>query len=86
MRVTAESKDKLAYAGTLFKLHTVFQRNLVNQYVRNITNVLARLASYSMISIIVGMIFWHNRENLSRKYISLSVKQIWESSVQVFSS
>lgn len=42
----------------LGKLLTVFDRNLKNQYIRNVTNVGARLASYSAVSFIVGMIFW----------------------------
>lgn len=44
--------------STFFKLFVIFQRNLVNQYIRNITNVGARLASYSGLSIIIGAVFW----------------------------
>jgi hypothetical protein len=46
--------------GTMFKLQTVFYRNFTNQYLRNFTNVLARLASYTMLSIIVSFIFWQS--------------------------
>lgn len=31
---------------------------MVNQYVRNTTNVLARIAAYGLISITIGVIFW----------------------------
>jgi len=41
-----------------FKLSILFRRNLLNQYVRNITNVVARLLSYSGLSAIIGMVFW----------------------------
>jgi len=47
-----------ASPGVMWKLFVVFQRNLVNQYVRNLTNVGARLVSYSALSAIVGTIFW----------------------------
>ena len=33
-------------SGALFKLFTLFRRNLINQYIRNITNVVARIGSY----------------------------------------
>ena len=42
---------------TMFKLQTVFYRNFTNQYLRNFANVLARLASYTMLSIIASLIF-----------------------------
>ena len=42
-----------------WKLFVVFQRNLLNQYVRNIANVGARLGSYSALSAISGAIFWN---------------------------
>lgn len=44
--------------GAPWKLFVVFQRNLMNQYVRNIANVGARLGSYSALSAITGAIFW----------------------------
>ena len=43
---------------TFFKLSTLFRRNLLNQYVRNITNVVARLLSYGGLAAIIGMVFW----------------------------
>ena len=43
---------------TFFKLSILFRRNLLNQYVRNITNVVARLLSYSVLATIIGMVFW----------------------------
>ena len=51
--------DLLTCAGhTFFKLSILFRRNLLNQYVRNITNVVARLLSYSGLAAIIGMVFW----------------------------
>ena len=47
-------------SGTLFKLQTIFYRNLTNQYLRNFTNVIARLVSYTMLSIIISVIFWQS--------------------------
>ena len=43
----------------MWKLMIVFKRNLTNQYIRNIGNVGARIVSYAMISVIIGMIFWN---------------------------
>lgn len=48
-----------------WKLLIVFKRNLSNQYIRNVGNVGARLLSYTMISVIVGMIFWNVGETES---------------------
>jgi len=50
--------DTSSTSGYFWKLFIIFQRNLTNQYVRNITNVGARLVSYSTLSAIVGAIFW----------------------------
>jgi len=48
-----------AEAATHFgKLVTVFKRNLINHYVRNVTNLVARLVIYSACSLIDGAIFW----------------------------
>lgn len=44
--------------GKGWKLYTVFQRNLINQYVRNITNVASRFASYTGLATVIGAIFW----------------------------
>jgi len=41
-----------------FKLMVVFNRNLTNQYIRSITNVCARILSYSLLSLLVGAIFY----------------------------
>ena len=51
--------EKEESPSQMWKLLIVFKRNLTNQYVRNIGNVGARLLSYTMISVIVGMIFWN---------------------------
>jgi hypothetical protein len=37
---------------------TVFYRNLVNQYVRNVTNLVARLLLYVLIAVLDGALFW----------------------------
>ena len=42
----------------MWKLLIIFQRNIMNQYIRNIAHVGARLASYSGLSMVVGAIFW----------------------------
>ncbi len=52
-RIDAQSNDSM-----YFKLFVVFHRNMVNQYIRNITNVGARLASYSVLAAIIGAVFW----------------------------
>lgn len=44
--------------GLLWKLYTVFQRNLTNQYVRNVTNVASRYISYVGLGSVIGAIFW----------------------------
>ena len=44
--------------SSIFKLFTVFQRNLLNHYVRNIANIAIRLSCYSLLSIVIGLIFW----------------------------
>lgn len=44
--------------SSIFKLFTVFQRNLLNHYVRNIANIAVRLSCYSLLSIVIGLIFW----------------------------
>lgn len=52
------SFDDEASPSILWKLFTVFRRNLTTQYIRNITNAVARLASYGMLSALIGAIFW----------------------------
>jgi hypothetical protein len=41
-----------------WKFRTVFYRNLLNHHVRNLTNLVARLAIYAATSILIGLIFW----------------------------
>jgi hypothetical protein len=41
-----------------WKLGVVFQRNLTTHYVRNFTNLAARLFFYAMISLLDGALFW----------------------------
>ncbi|GFH47256.1 predicted protein [Chaetoceros tenuissimus] len=55
-----ERTDLESYAQppTYWKLATVFKRNLKNQYISNIANVVGRLASYSILSILIGWIFF----------------------------
>jgi len=53
------SLERYVPPSTLWKLGIVFNRNLTNQYIRNITNVGARLASYSLLSALVGAIFFN---------------------------
>ena len=45
------------------KFFVVFQRNLMNHYVRNVTNLCARLFCYTAISLLDGAIFWKVGEN-----------------------
>jgi hypothetical protein len=61
--------------GTLFKLQTVFYRNLSNQYLRNFTNVLARLASYTLLSIIISVIFWQSGKPKSNSGLTFEEAQ-----------
>lgn len=59
--LVVDGNDNLNFTSisrAFFKLFVIFHRNLVNQYIRNITNVGARLASYSGLSLIVGAVFW----------------------------
>jgi len=44
--------------SSLMKLTYIYNRNLVNQYVRNVTNVLGRIVAHMLISIVTGVIFW----------------------------
>uniref|UniRef100_A0A7S3V5X4 ABC transporter domain-containing protein n=1 Tax=Chaetoceros debilis TaxID=122233 RepID=A0A7S3V5X4_9STRA len=53
-----DSLNFTSISRAFFKLFVIFHRNLVNQYIRNITNVGARLASYSGLSLIIGAVFW----------------------------
>ena len=41
-----------------WKLFVVMQRNLTNHYIRNVTNLAARLLCYSACSLLDGAIFW----------------------------
>ncbi len=54
----AAKSDTKSNDAMAFKLFVVFRRNMVNQYIRNITNVGARLASYSLLAAIIGAVFW----------------------------
>ena len=40
-------EDIISGCSTFFKLFVVFHRNLINQYIRNTTNAVARIGSYS---------------------------------------
>lgn len=44
--------------GLVWKFKIVFQRNLTNHYVRNITNLASRLIMYAATSLINGLLFW----------------------------
>lgn len=44
--------------GKSWKLYTVFNRNLSNQYIRNVTNATSRFASYVGLAAVIGAIFW----------------------------
>ena len=59
--MNAENKELEAYAQppALWKLITVFNRNLKNQYISNVANVVGRLASYGLLSVLIGGIFFH---------------------------
>ena len=52
------STDHERDGGLIFKLAVLFRRNLINQYIRNIPNVAARLGSYSGLALIIGTVFW----------------------------
>ena len=56
--------------NSIWKFYVVFQRNLTNQYIRNITNVAARMASYSALSAIIGAIFWQVGSSESERGLS----------------
>lgn len=44
--------------STSWKFWTVFERNLLNQYIRNRTNLAARLFIYTALSLVSGAIYW----------------------------
>jgi len=50
--------DVISGCSTFFKLFVVFHRNLINQYIRNTTNVGARIGSYSGLAMVIGAVFW----------------------------
>ena len=50
--------ESYAQPPSYWKLTTVFKRNLKNQYLSNIANVVGRLASYTILSILIGAIFF----------------------------
>lgn len=50
--------ESYAQPPSYWKLTTVFKRNLKNQYISNIANVIGRLASYTILSILIGAIFF----------------------------
>ena len=67
---TSRSSSELILTKTdpqpfLFTLATVFHRNLMNDYVRNLSNLVARLICYSACSLLDGAIFWQVGENQS---------------------
>ncbi len=53
-----DSLNFTSISRAFFKIFVIFHRNLVNQYIRNITNVGARFASYSGLTFVVGAVFW----------------------------
>ena len=57
-QLSPNSNDVVVVPSKFWKLFVVFQRNFTNHYIRNLTNVAARLASYVLLSFLVGMIFW----------------------------
>ena len=57
-KMTASRFDVAESLSELWKLSTVFQRNITTQYIRNITNIVARLGSYVTLSAVIGAIFW----------------------------
>lgn len=44
--------------GAFWKFQTVFERNLMNHYVRNLANLASRLLLYAVTALINGLIFW----------------------------
>ena len=55
---TNEGARDIALVGNMWKLRTLLLRNLVNHYVRNFTNLAARLVTYTIIAIFNGLVFW----------------------------
>mmetsp|Transcript_15117 Transcript_15117/g.28657 ORF Transcript_15117/g.28657 Transcript_15117/m.28657 type:complete len:651 (+) Transcript_15117:245-2197(+) len=56
--VEPSTKMSTAKVSSFSKFCTVFHRNLLNHYVRNYTNMLARLFCYGACSVLDGAIFW----------------------------
>jgi hypothetical protein len=44
--------------SAFYEFRTVFQRHLVNHYIRNFTNLAARLVMYASISFWLGLAIW----------------------------
>ena len=44
----------ILFTDTKYPLH----RQLMNHYVRNVTNLLARLMIYGLVAVLLGAVFW----------------------------
>lgn len=66
---TATKQVRAIHVPFHWQLATVFHRNLLNHYVRNVTNVPARLLCYTACSLLDGAIFFRVGENQSNSVI-----------------
>jgi len=59
----------------LLQFKTVLLRQMVNHYVRNLTNLLARVLIYGMTALLVGAIFWKIAETEDNQPLSVDQAQ-----------
>ena len=77
--VSDEERNKVlsthAQPPALWKLTTVFIRNLKNQYISNIANVAGRLASYGFLSLLIGAIFSQVGKGSEERWLGLTFEE-----------